>query len=203
VPGQTYTVTVKHLSGASIVNFNVTTRVGTTNVVAGTFSPVLNSALYIGADGGVFASPHAIDSAVFQWTAPQSGTGVVTLYGAAFQGSTSSSNGQSKSLSTTSTESLTSINEPPSTPTEFLLEQNYPNPFNPITNIRIYIGSPEFVELKVYSPLGEELTTLISENKAAGVYSIPWNALPFPSGAYFCRLRTDRFVATQKMLLVK
>jgi hypothetical protein len=202
-PGQTYRIVVKHSGGSGIVNFNATTRIGSTSNIAGSFVGVLNSALYTGTDGGVYASPRAIDSAIFQWTAPAKGTGPVAFYAAAFQGTTSSSNGQSRSTAITSTEIVTAINDGPSTPTEFLLGQNYPNPFNPATTIQIQIGSSEFVQVKVYSTLGEEVATLVNEQKAAGVYSVLWNTKGITSGVYLYQLRTARYVVTKKMLLLK
>lgn len=130
-PQQTYTITVKRNGGSLMVNFNATTRIGTTTTVAGTFGTVTNTALYTGADGGVYASPHAVDSAVFQWTAPASGTGTVNFYLAGYQGTTSSANGQTTKITLTSSEITTSVENQEASPNDFRLEQNYPNPFNP------------------------------------------------------------------------
>ena len=41
------------------------------------------------------------------------------------------------------------------------LGQNYPNPFNPKTTIQYSIGTPQFVSLKVYDVLGNEVTDFI------------------------------------------
>jgi len=54
----------------------------------------------------------------------------------------------------------------------FQLEQNYPNPFNPTTNIKFQIAEFGFVMLKVYDVLGNEVVTLVNEEKAAGEYEV-------------------------------
>ncbi|MCJ7554887.1 MAG: T9SS type A sorting domain-containing protein [Ignavibacteriaceae bacterium] len=102
-------------------------------------------------------------------------------------------------------------------PTEFKLYQNYPNPFNPVTKIKYTIptsplnpspyqgeGQRErLVTLKVYDILGNEVATLVNEEKPAGNYDLTWNAASFPSGVYFYQLRADDFVQTRKMVLLK
>jgi hypothetical protein len=40
-------------------------------------------------------------------------------------------------------------------------------------------------------------------NLSAGAYRYQWNASGMASGMYFYRLRSDNFVATKKMVLVK
>jgi photosystem II stability/assembly factor-like uncharacterized protein len=60
--------------------------------------------------------------------------------------------------------------------TGFKLEQNYPNPFNPTTNIQYTVGNRQFVQLKVYDILGNEVATLVNEEKAPGTYEVEFNA---------------------------
>jgi 5'-nucleotidase len=88
-------------------------------------------------------------------------------------------------------------------PAEFRLEQNYPNPFNPSTSIQYSVSSRQFVSLKVYDILGNEIATLENEEKPAGTYELTWYAAGFPSGVYFYQLNAGVFVNTKKMLLVK
>ena len=87
--------------------------------------------------------------------------------------------------------------------TSFSLSNNYPNPFNPGTNIQCTIGSRGFVSLKVYDVLGNELETLVSEDKPAGIYEIELNASSYPAGVYFYRLQAGAYHETKKMLLLK
>jgi hypothetical protein len=86
---------------------------------------------------------------------------------------------------------------------KYKLEQNYPNPFNPSTRIKYTIPSTEFVSLKVYDILGNEITTLVSEEKSIGTYEVNWNAVDLPSGIYFCKLSAGNFIQTRKMTLLK
>jgi len=86
---------------------------------------------------------------------------------------------------------------------EFTLEQNYPNPFNPITKIKYQIPELSFVSIKVYDVLGNEITTLVNEERPAGTYELTWNATNLPSGVYFYRLQAGFFVETKKMVLLR
>ena len=88
-------------------------------------------------------------------------------------------------------------------PTEFLLSQNFPNPFNPSTSIQYAISSRQFVSLKVYDVLGNEIETLVNEEKPTGTYEITWYAENLPSGVYFYQLKAGSFIETKKMILLK
>ena len=88
-------------------------------------------------------------------------------------------------------------------PIEFSLFQNYPNPFNPITNIGFRITNFGFVSLKVYDVLGNEVATLVDEEKPAGIYEVAWNAENLSSGVYFYQLKAGNFTATKKLLLLR
>jgi len=99
-------------------------------------------------------------------------------------------------------------------PKTFSLYQNYPNPFNPSTSIQYAISSRQFVTLKVYDIIGNELATLVSEEKPVGTYEVNFNTSSLPSrqagikhipssGIYFYTLTAGSFVETKKMILMK
>ena len=90
-----------------------------------------------------------------------------------------------------------------SVPSEFALDQNYPNPFNPTTKIGFHIAESEFVTLKVYDLLGNELATLVKENKPAGEYEVEFSAIGLTSGIYIYKLETRNVIQTKKMILLK
>lgn len=95
-------------------------------------------------------------------------------------------------------------------PAEFSLKQNFPNPFNPTTTIKFSIPDEEFVSLKVFNSLGEEVAELINETKPEGNYSVSFDASShsgevrnLTSGVYFYKISAGNFVETRKMILVK
>ncbi len=88
-------------------------------------------------------------------------------------------------------------------PGDFNLFQNYPNPFNPGTIIQYAISNRQFVQLKVFDLLGNEVATLVDEYKLAGSYEIEFYASGLSSGMYLYRLQTGNYVETKKMILLK
>jgi hypothetical protein len=88
-------------------------------------------------------------------------------------------------------------------PSEFVLYQNYPNPFNPSTIIGYRISDFGFVSIEVFDVLGNEVATLVNEDKSPGEYEVSFDATGLTSGLYFYRLETDNSVLTKKMLLLK
>jgi len=99
--------------------------------------------------------------------------------------------------------SPTSIEESPVTVDMFVLEQNYPNPFNPSTTISFSIQTDQFVTLKVFNAIGEEMATLINKNLTGGTHNINFNADGLSSGFYIYRLESGNQVQVRKMMLLK
>jgi hypothetical protein len=116
---------------------------------------------------------------------------------------------------------VTNVNEVQTFPEELILYQNYPNPFNPTTKIKFTIPTviasvakqSQFITLKIYDLLGNEITTLVNEEKPAGEYEIEFSAkggsasggdaYSLSSGMYFYTLRAGNFSETKKMILLK
>ena len=90
-----------------------------------------------------------------------------------------------------------------SLPVIYSLYQNYPNPFNPSTTIRYEIPERSLVTIKVYDVLGNEVETLVNEEKQSGEFEVEFNANNLPSGIYFYRLKAGVFNETKKMILLK
>jgi hypothetical protein len=96
----------------------------------------------------------------------------------------------------------------------FVLGQNYPNPFNPSTKIKYQIPASlnpskgwTLVQLKVYDVLGNEIATLVNEEKPAGEYEVEFNpasGIKYPaSGIYFYQLKAGSYIQTKKMVYLK
>jgi hypothetical protein len=100
-----------------------------------------------------------------------------------------------------------------SLPARFELAQNYPNPFNPSTKIKFSIPRSDspllggarggFVTLKIYDVLGNEIATLVNEEKHAGTYEVYFNSTDLPSGIYLYRLQANNNSLIKKMVLLK
>lgn len=97
-------------------------------------------------------------------------------------------------------------------PVNFELSQNFPNPFNPTTTIRFTVGdvnhaSTAWATLRIYDVLGNEIATLVNEEKTAGTYKVDFDASSgtwnLASGIYYYRLTAGNFVETKKMILMK
>ncbi len=100
-------------------------------------------------------------------------------------------------------ELLVSIKKDIRFPINYSLSQNYPNPFNPTTTINYQIPGINFVTIKVYDVLGNEVVILINEEKDVGNYEVEFDGKDLPSGVYFYTLKAGSFVETKKMVLMK
>ncbi|MEP7146541.1 MAG: T9SS type A sorting domain-containing protein, partial [bacterium] len=88
-------------------------------------------------------------------------------------------------------------------PGNFSLSQNFPNPFNPKTIINYELPTANYVTLKVYDVLGNEVKTIVNEKETAGSYAIEFDASGFPSGIYYYKIKAGEFEQVKKMILLK
>lgn len=51
--------------------------------------------------------------------------------------------------------------------------------------------------------MGNKVATLVNEEKAIGSYEVDWNTSNDTSGVYFYQLKTEEYVDTKKMILIK
>ncbi len=174
---------------------------GTTNWLYGVSFTDSDNGTAVGRNGTILRTTNGGTT----WTSQTSGT-TEQLEGVSF---TDSYNGTAVGLNgkilRTTNGGVTFVEEEEidEIPTEFLLSQNYPNPFNPSTKIRYSVPQSSSVVIKVFDILGNEIETLVNEEKSVGTYELNWNAENLPSGVYFYRLQAGSFVETKKMVLMK
>jgi hypothetical protein len=88
-------------------------------------------------------------------------------------------------------------------PKKYALYSAYPNPFNPTTTIGFDLPGQSYVTLKVYSVLGEEVSTLITKQMNPGRHKYIWNAENLASGIYFYRINANEFSMVKKIILLR
>jgi len=93
-------------------------------------------------------------------------------------------------------------------PASFSLSQNHPNPFNSETVIEYSLPKESLVKIAIYNILGQRVKTLLDKRESAGYKRVIWDGKNekgkvVSSGIYFCRMETEEFVQTKKMLLLK
>ena len=93
-------------------------------------------------------------------------------------------------------------------PDVFNLHQNYPNPFNPKTNIVFDVPEISKINIEIFNIYGQKIQTLINNIIQPGLHSLLWdgrdkNGKELSSGIYFCRMRSESFFKSQKLILLK
>lgn len=88
------------------------------------------------------------------------------------------------------------------------LYQNYPNPFNPITTISFSLSDESFTTLNIYNVEGQLVRVLVNRVLGSGPHKVEWDGRnrsghSVSSGIYFYRLKSDRFEAVRKMVLLR
>ncbi|MBN2000695.1 hypothetical protein JW935_24310 [candidate division KSB1 bacterium] len=88
------------------------------------------------------------------------------------------------------------------------LWDNYPNPFNNETRIKFDLITPGYVELKVFSSIGQEIKTLLKKTCRPGHYVISWDGtdesnMAVASGIYLFRIESSESVMVKSCVLVR
>lgn len=141
----------------------------------------------------------------FKYTAPAT-TGKVTLYATACSKKSQWNFAPNFEIAV---ESVSGLNEEIANVKSFQLNQNYPNPFNPSTKISYQIPNFSKVTLKIFDILGNEVATLVDEEKMQGTYEVTFNLQPttnhaqLTSGVYLYQLKAGNLVQSRKMILTK
>jgi photosystem II stability/assembly factor-like uncharacterized protein len=176
---------------------------GTTEELYSVFSTDQITGWVVGESGAIL---HTTDGGE-NWNPQTSGTAIALLSVHFTDNHTGWAVGEGGTILKTTNGGVTFIEDEifTSQPKEFLLSQNYPNPFNPTTTIKYQIPLISFVTIKVYDVLGNEIATLVNEEKPAGEFSVEFRIdnLELSSGIYFYQLRAEDYTETKKMVLLK
>lgn len=85
--------------------------------------------------------------------------------------------------------------------TAFNLLGIFPNPSVEFARIQYELAVPGEVKLEIFNCLGERLAVLADQQQAAGAHFITWQTDEVPSGVYFCNLKVNGMVQTQKFII--
>lgn len=93
-------------------------------------------------------------------------------------------------------------------PTSYALLQNYPNPFNNSTVITFRAHGGEYVAITVFDMLGRKVKYLFDGKMPSESYFVSWDGrnqdgMPLASGVYVCQLKTQNFLRSMKMVLLR
>ncbi|MEO8512601.1 MAG: T9SS type A sorting domain-containing protein [Ignavibacteria bacterium] len=88
-------------------------------------------------------------------------------------------------------------------PQVFSMGQNYPNPSNPSSNIDFQLPERTLVNISVYNLLGQLVTTLVNQERDAGIYTIEFDGSNVSSGTYIYRITAGSYSEVRKMLIIK
>ncbi len=203
ISGINFVVTDAPDSGAATVNGQVKDNSGNPLEGAIVYATDLNSQTFsygvtdINGNytiSGLVPGTYTVNSDAYGFSSTSSSTSSVDY----------NTNFSSSASFTMTPENITSVKETqPNILSNFKLNQNYPNPFNPTTIISYQIPYESKVVLKVFNILGDEVATLVNENKAAGNYNVSFNASNLSSGVYFYQIKAGSFVDTKKLVLLK
>jgi hypothetical protein len=92
--------------------------------------------------------------------------------------------------------------------TSFDLRPNVPNPFGGMTTISYDVPHVSSVEVVIYDPSGRKVRLLATGIHKPGRHAVVWDGCDqggaaVSPGVYFCRMDTDTFVGTRKLLVVR
>ncbi|NKB72020.1 MAG: T9SS type A sorting domain-containing protein [Candidatus Latescibacteria bacterium] len=95
-----------------------------------------------------------------------------------------------------------------SPPPGTVLHANHPNPFNAATSIRFSLAQSVYVELAVYTVLGQRVRSLLEGQRAAGTHQVHWDGRdqtgrPVGSGLYIYRIETGPWRSSRKMMVLR
>lgn len=94
------------------------------------------------------------------------------------------------------------IEEPQMTESRLVFEPVYPNPVLSTATISYRLGVRADVSITIFDVFGKLVKTLTDEAQEPGLHTTLWNPEGMAPGIYFCRVRADKFISTQKFIVL-
>lgn len=88
-----------------------------------------------------------------------------------------------------------------SVPTTTYLSSSSPNPTQGVAKIEFGLQEDSYVEIKVYSTLGQQVLNLVNSELKAGHFEMDLDLNNQPSGIYIYTLQTDSIIITKTLLI--
>lgn len=203
--GGTYTITANFVRpGHTKFGFEATpqnssgTKLGTMTAQAGTQLVTGSSGKYITHTiGGVSGSGSKTWN--FTWTAPATGLGPVTFYGA-FNATNNNNQRTGDSIFTSAlvvTENTTAVHN---SETRSLSFSAFPNPTHDNLNIAFTLKEPASVEIEIFDIHGNKAEKLLTEKNLSGDISENFDLVSYPTGVYFLRFTVNGMQTVQKVI---
>jgi len=76
---------------------------------------------------------------------------------------------------------------------------SFPNPFTTSTTIEYKLDSPGNIQIAIYNHLGVQVE-FIEKKQSQGKQQVVWDAEGLPAGIYLCVLKTDKGIASTRLI---
>lgn len=204
VPGTVYTITATITqTGITKFGFQISPQYASGNLmgslIAGTGTQLVGSGEYI-THTSAGTSGSSPKSWTFDWTAPTSGTGTVTFYGAF-----NAANGDGSNTGDVIYTSTLDIAEQTMGITSTAVNNSillYPTPTYNDLNVHYTIEREvALVKIELYNILGEKVESLLSGIKAPGAYAHKFNLDKYHVGVYFLNIEIDGDRTIKKVIV--
>lgn len=193
-PGATYTITAS-ITGSSPKGFQVSPQDANGNLLgtltAGSNNYTIQSGKYVTHTAAISAQ---VATWNFTWTAPASGTGQVTFYGAfANSRNTTKTSTLVVEECTVGFDELEAINE----------LSVYPTPTSSKLQVNFSTKTAGQVAISVFNLSGQKVAVLSNENRTAGNQILEFDAIntQLKSGVYFLQVSTNDFQKVVKFVV--
>jgi len=88
-------------------------------------------------------------------------------------------------------------------PNKINIYQNYPNPFNSRTVIPFELPNTMNLEINIFDISGRKICEIFKGKKSTGYHEIVWDGRQFTSGVYYYQIKSQNYIQTKKLILIK